>query len=153
MYQKIIIVGNLGSEPEMRYQPDGTAVTSFSLATNRRWKDGNGQDIDETTWFRVSIWGKRAEAANQYLTKGSTVLVEGRIKPDPATGGPRLWTRQDGTTSASFEVTADNFSFVGSKADTPADGQTPTPYQKQTPQQVMERMAAGETIAEDDIPF
>ena len=149
MYQKLIIVGNLGSDPEMRYQPDGTAVTSFSLATNRRWKDGNGQDVDETTWFRVSIWGKRAEAANQYLTKGSKVLVEGRIKPDPATGGPRLWTRQDGTTSASFEVTADNFTFVGSKGDTAADGQTST------------RAASSQhtgnhppqTVAEDDIPF
>jgi single-strand DNA-binding protein len=90
MYQKIIIVGNLGGDPEIRYQPDGTAVTSFSLATNRRWKDGNGQDVDETTWFRVSIWGKRAEAANQYLQKGSKVLVEGRLKPDAATGAPRI---------------------------------------------------------------
>jgi single-strand DNA-binding protein len=117
MYQKIIIAGNLGGDPEMRYMPDGTAVTSFSLATSRRWNNAQGQPVDETTWFRVSIWGKRAEAANQYLTKGSKVLVEGRIKPDPNTGGPRLWTRQDGTVSASFEVTADNFSFIGSRQE------------------------------------
>jgi single-strand DNA-binding protein len=118
MYQKLIIVGNLGNDPEMRYMPDGTAVTSFSLATNRRWNDRNtGQPVDETTWFRVSVWGKRAEVANQYLTKGSKVLVEGRLKPDPQTGAPRLWTRQDGTVGSSFEVTADNFSFVGSRAD------------------------------------
>ena len=141
MYQKIIIVGNVGADPEMRYQPDGTAVTSFSLATNRRWKDGNGQDVDENTWFRVSIWGKRAEAANQYLSKGSKVLVEGRIKPDPNTGGPRLWTRQDGTPAASFEVQADNFSFIGGKADT----DQPQP-QSQPKEQSVE-------IDEDEIPF
>jgi single-strand DNA-binding protein len=118
MYQKIIIVGNLGRDPEMRYMPDGTAVTSFSIATNRRWTDrATGQPVDETTWFRVSIWGRQAEAANQYLTKGRQVLVEGRIKPDPNTGGPRLWTRQDGTVAASYEVTADNFSFVGGRPE------------------------------------
>jgi single-strand DNA-binding protein len=118
MYQKIIVVGNVGRDPEMRYMPDGTAVTSFSVATNRRWTDkATGQPVDETTWFRVSVWGRRAEVANEYLSKGSKVLVEGRIKPDPNTGGPRLWTRQDGTVGASFEITADNFSFVGSKAD------------------------------------
>ena len=118
MYQKIIVLGNLGGDPEMRYMPDGTAVTSFSIATNRRWNDSRtGQPVDETTWFRVSIWGRRAEAANQYLSKGRQVLVEGRIKPDPSTGGPRLWTAQDGTVRASFEITADNFSFVGTRAD------------------------------------
>jgi single-strand DNA-binding protein len=118
MYQKIIVVGNLGGDPEMRYMPDGTAVTSFSVATNRRWNDSRtGEQVDETTWFRVSVWGRRAEVANQYLSKGSKVLVEGRLKPDPNTGGPRLWTRQDGTVAASYELTADNFSFVGSRAD------------------------------------
>jgi single-strand DNA-binding protein len=118
MYQKIIVVGNLGGDPEMRYMPDGTAVTNFSLATNRRWNDRQtGQPVDETTWFRVSVWGKRAEVANQYLQKGSRVLVEGRLRPDPATGGPRTYTRQDGTVGASFEIHADNFSFVGSRDD------------------------------------
>lgn len=117
MYQKLIVVGNLGGDPEMRYMPDGTAVTSFSVATNRRWNNAQGQQVDETTWFRVSVWGRRAEVANQYLTKGSKVLVEGRLKPDMNTGGPRLWTRQDGTVAASYEITAENFSFVGSKGD------------------------------------
>jgi single-strand DNA-binding protein len=66
MYQKIIVVGNVGRDPEMRYMPDGTAVTSFSVATNRRWTDrASGQPVDETTWFRVSVWGRRAEVANQ----------------------------------------------------------------------------------------
>ena len=118
MYQKVIIVGNLGRDPEMRYMPDGTAVTSFSVATSRRWTDRNsGQPVDETTWFRVSVWGRQAETANQYLSKGSKVLVEGRMKPDPATGAPRIWTRQDGTAGASFELTAEVVRFLSGRED------------------------------------
>lgn len=118
MYQKLIIIGNLGRDPEMRYMPDGTAVTSFSMATSRKWGDKtSGQQVDETTWFRVSVWGRQAETANQYLTKGSKVLVEGRLKPDPATGAPRLWTRQDGTVAASFEVTAENIRFLSGRGE------------------------------------
>jgi single-strand DNA-binding protein len=116
MYQKIIIVGNLGRDPEMRYLPDGTAVTSFSVATNRRWTDkATGQPVDETTWFRISVWGRQAETANEYLSKGRRVLVEGQITPDRNTGGPRLWTGQDGTVRASFEVRADNVRFLGGR--------------------------------------
>ena len=116
MYQKITIIGNLGNDPEMKYMPDGTAVTSFSVATNRRWTDSrSGQPQDETTWFRVSVWRKQAETANQYLSKGKKVLVEGRLKPDAQTGGPRLWTRQDGTVAASYEITADNIVFLSAK--------------------------------------
>ena len=129
MYQKIIIVGNLGSDPEMRYMPDGTAVTNFSVATNRRWTDGrSGEPRDETTWFRVSVWGRPAETANQYLSKGRRVLVEGRIQGDPQTGGPRLFTRQDGTVGASFEIRAFSVQFLGGRdeggfdADSSFDG-------------------------------
>jgi single-strand DNA-binding protein len=117
MYQKIIIVGNLGRDPEMRYMPDGTAVTNFSIASSRRWTGQDGQQHDETTWFRIEVWRRQAETANQYLTKGSKVLVEGRIKPDPNTGGPRLWTRQDGTIGANFEVVADTVRFLSGRAD------------------------------------
>ncbi len=118
MYQKIVIVGNLGGDPEMRYMPDGTAVTNFSVATNRRWTDqASGQPRDETTWFRVSVWGKQGESANQYLTRGSKVLVEGRMRPDPASGGPRTFTRQDGTIGASFEITADLVRFLSGRDD------------------------------------
>ena len=67
MYQQIIIVGNLGSDPEMRYMPDGTAVTNFSVATNRKWTDGNGDPQEEVPWFRESAWGREAETSNQYL--------------------------------------------------------------------------------------
>ncbi len=118
MYQKIIIVGNLGGDPEMRYMPDGTAVTNFSVASNRRWTDGaTGQPRDETTWFRVSVWRKQAETVNQYLSKGSKVLVEGRLRPDPASGGPRTYTRQDGTVGASYEITADTVRFLSSREE------------------------------------
>ncbi|MCL4265032.1 MAG: single-stranded DNA-binding protein [Anaerolineae bacterium] len=117
MYQKIIVVGNLGRDPEMRYMPDGTAVTNFSVASSRRWTGADGQPHEETTWFRIEVWRRQAETANQYLTKGSKVLVEGRIKPDPNTGGPRLWTRQDGTMSASFEVVADTVRFLSGRAE------------------------------------
>jgi single-strand DNA-binding protein len=118
MYQKIIVAGNLGGDPEMRYMADGTAVTNFSLATNRSWTDRNtGQPVQETTWFRVSVWGRQAESANQYLSKGRQVIVEGRLRPDPATGGPRTFTRQDGTVGSSYELTADVVRFIGSRED------------------------------------
>lgn len=118
MYQKIVIVGNLGRDPEMRYMPDGTAVTSFNVATSRRYSDrSSGQQVDETTWFRVSVWGRQAETANQYLSKGRKVLVEGRLKPDPATGGPKIWTRQDGTAGASFEIMAETIRFLSGRDD------------------------------------
>ena len=118
MYQQIIIVGNLGSDPEMRYMPDGTAVTNFSVATNRKWTDGNGNPQEEVTWFRVSVWGRQAETTNQYLAKGSKVLVEGQLRPDPATGGPRIWTRSsDGTVGASYEIKADTVRFLSGRDD------------------------------------
>lgn len=120
MYQKIIVVGYLGGDPEMRYMPDGTAVTNFNMATSRRWNDRSGQQVDETTWFRVSVWGRRAEAANQYLSKGQRVLVEGRLRPDPQTGGPRLWTGQDGVPRASFEISATDFEFMSSRQEAAA---------------------------------
>lgn len=117
MYQKVIIIGNLGRDPEMRYTPDGRPVTSLSVATNRRWTNQDGTPVEETAWFRVSVWGKQAEACNQYLTKGRQVLVEGVLRPDPNTGGPRIWTRQDGTAGASFEVMAFTVRFLGGRGE------------------------------------
>lgn len=115
MYQKVIIAGNLGSDPEMRYMPDGTPVTNFSVATNRRWTDPAGEQKEETVWFRVSVWRRQAEVANEYLSKGRQVLIEGRLRADPATGGPRTWTAQDGTVRASYELTADTVRFIGGR--------------------------------------
>ena len=118
MYQQIIIVGNLGSDPEMRYMPDGTAVTNFSVATNRKWTDGQGNPQEEACWFRVSAWGRQAETTNQYLAKGSKVLVEGQLRPDPATGGPRIWTRSsDGTVRTSYEIQASTVRFLSGRDD------------------------------------
>jgi len=118
MYHTLIIVGNVGKDPEMRYTPSGQAVTSFSVATNRQYTTGNGEQVKETVWFRVTTWGKQAEVCNQYVKKGMKVLVEGRLTPDKETGGPRVWNRQDGTSAASFEVTAGTVRFLSSRGET-----------------------------------
>ena len=113
MYQTIILAGNLGRDPEMRYTPTGQAVTSFSVATNRQWTNNTGETVKETVWFRVSAWGKLAETCNQYLKKGSKLLVEGRLIPDEK-GSPRVFQRKDGTHGASFEVNAQTVRFLSS---------------------------------------
>ncbi len=117
MYQKIIIIGNLGRDPEMRYTPSGQAVTNFSVATNRQYTASDGQQVKETIWFRVSAWGRQAETCNQYLQRGSKVLVEGRVTADPSSGGPRIWTRQDGTPAASYEITAGTVRFLSTRGE------------------------------------
>lgn len=119
MFHTIIIVGNLGRDPEMRYLPNGQAVCDLSLASNRQYNNSSGQQVKETIWFRVSVWGKQAESSNQYLRKGSKVLIEGRLNPDQATGGPRVWTRQDGSAGASYEITANTVRFLSSRGEEP----------------------------------
>jgi single-strand DNA-binding protein len=121
MYHTIIIVGNLGRDPEMRYTPSGQAVTSFNVASNRQYTGQNGQKIKETIWFRVSVWGKQAETCNQYLRKGSKVLIEGRLVPDAATGGPRIWSRSDGTSGASYDITANTVRFLSARGEMEGD--------------------------------
>jgi single-strand DNA-binding protein len=117
MYQSLTIIGRLGKDPEMRYMPSGDPVTSFSVATDRSYNDKNSQRVKETTWFRVSVFGKQAENANTYLHKGSMVLVEGRLATDPKTNGPRIWTGQDGTVHASFEMVANQLRFLSPKSE------------------------------------
>lgn len=136
MYQKITIIGNLGKDPEMRYTPSGQAVTTFSVATNRSYTGADGQKVKETTWFRASAWGKQAEICNNYLHKGSKVYLEGRLVPDAATGGPRLWSRQDGTSGSNFEISVSVIQFLDSRAES-------------------ESMAGGDDFAasDDEIPF
>jgi single-strand DNA-binding protein len=116
-YHTFIFVGNLGRDPEMRYTPSGQAVTNFPVAINDNYTNSNGEKIERTIWVRVSTWGKQAETCNQYLKKGRKVLVEGRLTPDPATGGPRIWNRQDGTPGASFEVSASTVRFLSSRGE------------------------------------
>ena len=141
MYQQIIVVGNLGKDPEMRYTPSGTPVTSMNIATNRKYTGSDGQVVKETTWFRVSVFGKMAETCAQYLKKGSAVLVEGRLTPDKNSGGPRTYQRQDGTMGATYEVFANNVRFLGSRGE---GGTSPAaaPSEDDVP-----------VVSEDEIPF
>ena len=140
MYQKVIIIGNLGGDPQMRYTPSGQAVTSFSVATSEKRTGQDGQMQERTVWWRVSAWGKLAETCNEYLKKGRQVMVEGRMTAD-AKGNPRTFQRQDGTTGASFELTALTVKFLGQRADGGGGGPA-GPSEMDAP-------AAGE----DNIPF
>ncbi len=114
-FNKIIIVGNLGRDPELRYTPQGTAVCSFSLATNEKRKDRAGEFQSITTWFRVTLWGKQAENANKFLTKGNPVYIEGRLRTEE-------WTDRDGKARTSLEVQATDMQFIGSRSDSEYGG-------------------------------
>ena len=107
-FNKITLVGNLGRDPELRYTPQGVAVCNFSIATNERKRDKAGEFQDVTTWFRVTLWNKLAENANKYLTKGSQVYVEGRLKVEE-------WTDRDGKSRYTLEVQASDMQFLGSR--------------------------------------
>ena len=139
MFQQTIVMGNLGGDPEIRFMQDGKAVTNFSVATNRKWKDANGEPAEEVTWFRVSVWGNQAEACNEYLKKGSAVLVIGRLKPDPTSGGPKLWSRDDGSMGANFEIAAQNVRFLPA-SDIEGSGGSPSSRSRPV-------------VEEDEIPF
>jgi len=115
-YEQITIVGNLGRDPEMRFTQDGSAVTTFPVAVNRSWTRGNGEREEATTWFRVTAWRRQAETCAEYLSKGRQVMVTGRMNADRETGGPRLWTGQDGVTRASYEITAQNVVFLSGRS-------------------------------------
>ena len=110
-YHKTIVTGHIGSI-ELRYTPEAKAVATFSVAVNDGWGDNK-----KTIWYRVTAWEKRAENCNAYLKKGSRVLVEGRLQPDPDTGGPRVYKKKDGRHGAAFELTADNVVFMDSKGE------------------------------------
>ena len=112
MHPKITIVGNIGKDAEIRYTPSGQAVTSFSVASNSQYTNTQGEQVKETVWFRVTTWGKQAEVCNQYVKKGTLVLVEGKLTPDKATGGPRIWTTSDGKPAANFEINASTVRFL-----------------------------------------
>src|SRR5215212_29381 len=105
-FNKIILVGNLGRDPELRYTPQGTPVCSFTVATNEKRKDRAGEMQDFTTWFRVTLWGRQAETASQYLTKGRPIYVEGRLRLDE-------WTDKDGKQRYTLEVHATDMQLIG----------------------------------------
>ncbi len=128
----------------MRYMPDGRPVTNLSVATNRTYTSASGEQVKETIWFRVSVFGKQAESCNQYLSKGRLVLIEGRLQGDRETGGPRIWTGQDGAARASFEVVANTVRVLGGRAEGAPGAGT---------QGVPEGMATDGAPSEDEIPF
>ncbi len=106
MYQQITLIGHLGADPELRHTQDGTPVTSFRVATNRRWRAQDGTTQEETVWFSVSVWQRQAEACSQYLSKGQRVLVVGEMRE------PSTWTDREGNARASLEVRARNVEFL-----------------------------------------
>src|SRR6202521_3400526 len=105
---KVILIGNLGRDPETRYMPDGGAVTNVSVATTEKWKDKSGEPQEKTEWHRVAFFGKLAEIAGEYLKKGSQVYVEGRLQT-------RKWQDKDGQDKYTTEVVADRMQMLGSR--------------------------------------
>jgi single-strand DNA-binding protein len=138
-FNKIILVGNLGRDPELRYTPQGTPVCSFTVATNEKRKDRAGETQDLTTWFRVTLWGRQAETASQYLTKGRPVYIEGRLRLEE-------YTDRDGNKRQSLEVNASDIHFIGSNRGDEVSGSPKTAastnHQTQEPD-----------LSDDDIPF
>ena len=102
---KIIVVGNVGRDPEMRYTPNGQAVTSFSVATNYRYTTGEGEQREETEWFNVSVFGRQAETCNQYLSKGQKVYVDGRLRS-------RTFEGKDGQARVALDINAQQVTFL-----------------------------------------
>ncbi len=140
-FNKIILVGNLGRDPELRYTPQGTPVCSFTVATNEKRKDRAGEMQDVTTWFRVTLWGRQAETASQYLTKGRPIYVEGRIRLEE-------WTDRDGKQRYTLEVHATDMQFIGGgRADEAGatTGSKASTHSDQLPSEA--------DVSDDDIPF
>ena len=151
---KVILVGNLGRDPEMRYMPSGDAVATFSIATTETWKDKSGQRQEQTEWHRISMFGKQAEVAGQYLKKGSSVYIEGRLQT-------RKWTDKEGQERQTTEIRAERMQMLGGRSGGNAfevmdddAGSSPAPSQRQ-PSNASKPAAAGSGFDDfdDDIPF
>ncbi len=121
---RITVIGNLGNDPEMRFTPNGHAVTTFNVATNRNYTTADGERREETEWFTAVCWNKLAEQCNQYLTKGRLVYIEGRVKLTS-------WEGQDGQQRSRMEINADRVSFLdkqgGAAASPPGEGSSEGP--------------------------
>ncbi len=130
---KVMIIGNLGSEPEMRFTPNGRPVTSFSVATNRVYTTAEGERKEETEWFTVVTWAKLAEQCNQFLTKGRLVYAEGRLRT-------HTWEGQDGQKRSRTEIVADRVTFLDRQAAAPL------------PEEKAEE-GGGDELEPEDIPF
>ena len=148
---KVIIVGNLGSDPEVRTFPSGGKVCNFSVATSERWKDRNtGENRDRTEWHRVEVWGRLAEIAEKYLNKGRTIYIEGRIRT-------RKWTDQNNIEKYSTEIVGETLTMLGNRDDArPApQPQANQPLQSAPPtsQPAPTQPVAAPAAEEDDLPF
>ena len=137
---KVIVLGNLGADPEVRYTPDGgTAIATLRIATSRRYKNRDGQPVEVTEWHRVILFGRAAELAKDYLRKGSSVLIEGRLRT-------RKWTDQSGNDRWTTEIVSENMQFVGgrnNRQDNGGDaGYTPSNDFESTPRPAPARQAA-----------
>jgi single-strand DNA-binding protein len=114
MVNKVILIGRLGKDPDVRYTPDGTMVTNFNLATDEQWKDKNGEKVQRTEWHRIVTWGKLAEICGNYLVKGKLVFVEGRIQT-------RSWEDKEGVKRFTTEIIASNMQMLDSKGQNKTD--------------------------------
>ena len=151
---KVILIGNLGRDPETRYTADGAAITNISIATTRRYKDASGQQQEETEWHRVSFFGRLAEIAGEYLRKGRSVYVEGRLRT-------RKWQDKDGNDKYTTEVVAENMQMLGSRegmGGADPEGATEEPRAAAPARASSGRPAAAKPATnvadmDDDIPF
>ena len=148
---KVIIIGNLGRDPETRYMPEGGAITNISVATTETWKDKNGEKQEKTEWHRVAMFGKTAEIAGEYLKKGSQVYIEGRLET-------RKWTDKEGQERYTTEIRADRMQMLGSRSGgsermTPPEDEAPRAAA--APAKKSGGAAKGSSMEdlEDDIPF
>jgi single-strand DNA-binding protein len=147
---KVILIGNLGADPETRYSPDGAAITNIRIATTEKWKDkGSGEMREQTEWHRVVFFGRLAEIAGEYLKKGSPVYVEGRLRT-------RKWTDKEGNERYTTEITADAMQLLGSRggAGEPSTRDA-VPAGEPAPARAGGKKPAGGGLGdmEDDIPF
>jgi single-strand DNA-binding protein len=152
-FNKIIVVGNLGRDPELRYTPQGNAVCDFSVATNEKKRDKAGEMQDVTTWFKVTLWGKQAENASKYLTKGSPVYVEGRLRVEE-------WTDRDGKTRQSLEVNATDMQFLSRGEGMSSHSSSPendysdsNSFSDSSSSGGASKGSSSSTPTDDDIPF
>jgi single-strand DNA-binding protein len=149
---KVILVGNLGRDPETRYTGAGQPVCNFTLATNETFKDRNGERQKRTEWHRIVAWGKKAEFAQQYLKKGSLIYLEGSIRT-------REWNDKEGQKHTTAEIVANEFRFVGGRADSAggaARGATASAgadYDAEAPAPPVGDEQAGPEVTDEDIPF
>jgi len=150
MVNKVILIGNLGRDPEVRSTPSGQAVASFTLATNRRWRDKNGQKQEQTEWHNIVVWGKQAEIAGQYLTKGKQIFLEGRLQT-------RSWDdRNSGEKKYRTEIVCENFQMLGGRGEGGGGRSSSTGGGAAHPDYDAEPSYGGGGAAggdDDDIPF